>query len=135
MLVRKVNNEIDDLKRPAPVLKEIQHWWFEWFVSAGIDEQSSLNYSNLFIEQKIDPSNLTEFDSSILKEIGVNAIGDRLRIIRRAKGYLEEYRKTKKKNELQLLHHERESSRKKQKRYNSILYFIFATLKVHIMRD
>jgi len=123
MIEYRKHEVMDELKRP-PVLQEMQHWWVEWFISAGIDEQSSLNYSRFFLEQKIDPSNLTEFDSSILKEIGVSAIGDRLRIIRRAKGYLEEYRKTKKKNELQFHFAEREvkfSRNKKQKREASFV--------------
>ncbi|KAL6062908.1 Purine nucleoside phosphorylase [Balamuthia mandrillaris] len=56
-----------------------------WFEAAGIDAVSATQYASMFAEHRVDRCVLRDLNHELLKEIGVGPIGDRLRILHRAK--------------------------------------------------
>lgn len=59
--------------------------WNEFFLSAEIDEKSSAEYSAQFVRQKISTDFVKELTLEMLEMAGINSVGDKMRIIKRAK--------------------------------------------------
>ena len=56
--------------------------WYEFFVKAGISENDAKIYAHHFVLKKMDSTMMTELDSRLLKDLGVHAEGDIIRIQR-----------------------------------------------------
>jgi hypothetical protein len=56
--------------------------WYEFFVKAGISENDAKIYARHFVLKKMDSTMMAELDSRLLKDLGVHADGDIIRIQR-----------------------------------------------------
>lgn len=56
--------------------------WYEFFIKAGISENDAKTYAHRFVLKKMDSSMMNELDFHLLKDLGVNAEGDIIRIRR-----------------------------------------------------
>lgn len=63
-------------------------FWFGFFKSYKIDSKSSHEFAEIFSRNSIRLECLDEIDRSVLKEMGITAIGDQMIIIKRIKQHL-----------------------------------------------
>lgn len=67
----------------SPLLETPQ--WIKFFENAGLPPKIASKYSMLFQEHRIQRSMLADLTKAILNEIGINAVGDVLAILKQAK--------------------------------------------------
>uniref|UniRef100_A0A915ADN4 SAM domain-containing protein n=1 Tax=Parascaris univalens TaxID=6257 RepID=A0A915ADN4_PARUN len=56
--------------------------WQQFFLEAGIPRKIAVQYSHLFVEQRISETMLEEIDKSTLVDLGITTIGDQIAILR-----------------------------------------------------
>uniref|UniRef100_A0A914RZX1 SAM domain-containing protein n=1 Tax=Parascaris equorum TaxID=6256 RepID=A0A914RZX1_PAREQ len=52
--------------------------WQQFFLEAGIPRKIAVQYSHLFVEQRISETMLEEIDKSTLVDLGITTIGDQV---------------------------------------------------------
>lgn len=56
--------------------------WKELFIKVGISQENATKYEQLFVEKEVDTSLIGVLSSELLAELGISAIGDRIRILK-----------------------------------------------------
>ncbi|KRX96103.1 Uncharacterized protein T4B_7006, partial [Trichinella pseudospiralis] len=59
--------------------------WMHFFVNAGIEHSVSREYTRIFIENRMKPTNLRDLTKDLLTDMGIHAVGDILSILNAAK--------------------------------------------------
>ncbi|KAL1245657.1 Diphthine methyltransferase [Trichinella spiralis] len=59
--------------------------WMNFFDNAGIEHSVSREYSRIFIENRMKPTNLRDLTKDLLTDMGIHAVGDILSILNAAK--------------------------------------------------
>ncbi|VDM33453.1 unnamed protein product [Hydatigera taeniaeformis] len=60
-------------------------FWLKFFNDAGLPKETSKRYTNLFFENRITLQHLRFLDKDLLKEMGINAVGDIITILQYCK--------------------------------------------------
>jgi len=64
--------------------------WRKMMIESGIPPENAEKYEKLFKEHAMDETIISELDHSVLKDIGITLVGDRLKILKKVKQLLSE---------------------------------------------
>jgi len=57
-------------------------YWLNFFESAGLPMRIASQYAKTFVDNRLRSSHLSDIDKSVLKEMGISAIGDILAVLK-----------------------------------------------------